>query len=91
MDASNWRVLRHFSALVLFLRLAFLRALRELSVEYPSPAVKTIVEDIESLDEMAFVFIFCEMWKAIAFLATSDPRYLRYRDTDEDEVEDLNG
>ena len=51
-----------------------------------------LVAEMEALDENDAVFIFCEAWKVLAYVATRDARYLRegvhQQDDDDDDDDD---
>ena len=72
-DVATAAALRHFSPLVLFLQKAFMREMRKLAGE--CPLLNSLLRTFESQDENFFVFILCEVWKLLCFLATADSRY----------------
>ena len=47
--------------------------------------VQDLGTEFKEMLENDFVFILCETWKILAFLATGNERYLRFRDNDDGE------
>ena len=50
--------------------------------------VQALVSDFDTLDENDAVFVFCEAWKVLAYLASRDSRYLRLGVYEEDDGDD---
>ena len=72
-NVNSVQSLRHFSPFVLFLRSAILREMRRRAGS--DPLLLEVVCTFESMDENYSVFVLCEAWKVICFLATRDIRY----------------
>ena len=87
VGGKSTAVLKHFSVLVSVLHKAYTKQWNTLGRQYP--ALKKACRELCAEDENDFVFHLCESWKSIAFDATRNTRYLRWKDGDDPEADDL--
>ena len=75
-DGTSHGCLRHFSSKMLYMLQIFRKVMRDLP-RARDHVLHDLVAEMEALDENDAVFIFCEAWKVLAYVATRDARYLR--------------
>ena len=86
-DSTSHRCLRHFSGKGIYMWARFRKVARGLP-RARDHVVQALVSDFDTLDENDAVFVFCEAWKVLAYLASRDSRYLRLGVYEEDDGDD---